>query len=99
MYDLVAFVVMPNHVHLLIDPKAPVPKITQFVKGVSAIRANELLGRVGPFWQRESFDRWVRSAKERSNIIRYIEFNPERANLAPEPALFRYSSAFERVHR
>ena len=94
MYDLVAFVVMPNHVHLLIDPKAPAPKITQFVKGVSAIRANELLGRAGPFWQRESFDRWVRSAKERSNIIRYIEFNPVRANLAPEPGLFRYSSAF-----
>jgi putative transposase len=36
IYRLVAFVVMPNHVHLLIEPRAPGPKITQFVKGVSA---------------------------------------------------------------
>jgi putative transposase len=96
LYGLVAFVVMPNHVHLLIEPRAPAPKITQFVKGVSARRANGLLNRTGrPFWQDESFDRWVRSDKERTNIIRYIEFNPVRANLAPEPKLFRYSSAFE----
>src|SRR5260370_12724292 len=39
LYDLVAFVVMPNHVHLLIDPRTPAPKITQFVKGVSARRS------------------------------------------------------------
>jgi putative transposase len=95
LYDLVAFVVMPNHVHLLIEPRAPAPRITQFVKGVSSKRANELLSRTGQrFWQDESFDRWVRSAKERGNIIRYIEFNPARADLASEPKLFRYSSAF-----
>jgi putative transposase len=95
MYCLIAFVVMPNHVHFLIEPKAPAPKITQFVKGVSAKRANALLSRTGhPFWQDESFDRWVRSDKERGNIIRYSEFNPVRANLALEPQLFQYSSAF-----
>jgi putative transposase len=95
LYDLVAFVVMSNHVHLLIEPKAPAPKITQFVKGVSAKLANELLGRTGlPFWQDESFDHWVRSSKERDNIIRHIEFNPVRANLVAGPELFRYSSAF-----
>jgi putative transposase len=43
LYDLIAFVVRPNHVHLLIDPKAPAPKITQFLKGVSARNANALL--------------------------------------------------------
>ncbi len=95
LYELVAFVVMPNHVHLLISPRVPAPKITQYVKGVSAKRANEVLGRTGQaFWQDESFDRWVRSGKEMGNIIRYIEFNPVRANLAEEPRLFRYSSAF-----
>jgi putative transposase len=94
-YELIAFVVMPNHVHLLVNPKVPASKITQFVKGVSAKRANEVLGRTGQaFWQDESFDRWVRSSKEMGNIIRYIEFNPVRANLAAEPWLFRYSSAF-----
>lgn len=95
LYDLVAFVVMPNHFHLLIEPKASAPKITQFVKGVSAKRANGFLMRTGrPFWQDESFDRWVRASKERDNTILYIEFNPVRANLVAEPELFRYSSAF-----
>jgi putative transposase len=95
LYDLVSFVVMPNHVHLLIGPKAPAARITQFVKGVSARRANVLLDRTGQlFWQDESFDRWVRSGKERDKIIHYIEFNPVRASLAAEPHLFRYSSAF-----
>ena len=71
LYELVAFVVMPNHVHILIDPRVPASKITQFVKEVSAKRANGLLRRTGqPFWQDESFDHWVRSPKERGNIIR-----------------------------
>ena len=95
MYELVAFVVMPNHVHLLINPKVPAAKITQFIKGVSARRANAILQRTGqPFWQDESFDRWVRSSKEMGNIIRYIENNPVKANLAAEPGMFRFSSAF-----
>ncbi len=95
LYRLAAFVVMPNHVHLLIDPMAPAPRIARFVKGVSARRANALLRRTGrPFWQQESSGRWVRSPEERGNIIRHIEYNPVRANLAPEPQLFRYSSAF-----
>src|SRR5258708_3447664 len=71
LYELGAFVVMPNHVHLLIEPKTHAPKITQYVKGVSARQANAFLGRTGhPFWQDESFDRWVRSSKEKTNIIR-----------------------------
>jgi len=47
LYSLIAFVVMPNHVHLLIEAKALAPKITQHVKGVSAKRANELLQSTG----------------------------------------------------
>ena len=95
LYRLLAFVVMPNHVHMLIEPETTLPQITHYVKGVSARQANGLLGRTGqPFWQDESFDHWVRTKKERSNIIRYIEFNPVRANLAAEPGSYRYSSAF-----
>src|SRR5258708_7791762 len=94
-YNLIAYVVMPNHVHLLIEPKVLAPKITQYVKGVSAKEANELLGRTGQrFWQVESYDHWVRSPRERENIVRYIEFNPAGANLASEPHFFRFSSAF-----
>ena len=59
LYRLGAFVVMPNHVHILIEPEVPLPQITHYVKGVSAKKANELLNRTGqPFWQDESFDHW-----------------------------------------
>jgi len=47
-YHLHAFVVMPNHVHLLILPKIPIPEITHWLKGSTARRANQLLGRTGP---------------------------------------------------
>jgi len=46
-YILHAFVVMPNHVHLLITPKAPVPKLMQGLKGATARRANQILKRTG----------------------------------------------------
>ncbi len=76
-YNLHAWVVMPNHVHLLILPKEPLPVITRWLKGSTARQANQLLGRTGqPFWQDESFDRWVRNDSEFDRIARYIEENP-----------------------
>lgn len=56
-YDLHAFVVMPNHVHILIAPGIEMAKITRRIKGKSARHANLILGRTGKaFWQDESFD-------------------------------------------
>jgi len=50
-YELYAWVVMPNHVHLLILPKVPVAEITRWLKGSTARYANQFLGRTGlPFW-------------------------------------------------
>ena len=52
-----AFVVMPNHVHLLITPMEPLCEVTKWIKGASAREANRLLTRTGErFWQDESFD-------------------------------------------
>src|SRR5207245_1958271 len=59
-YVLHAFSVMSNHVHLLVTPKVPLPKLTRSLKGITAKRANVMLGRTGkPFWQEETFDRNV----------------------------------------
>ena len=56
-YALHAFVVMPNHVHLLITPKVPLSRVTNGLKGVTARNANAILRRTGQhFWQDESFD-------------------------------------------
>ena len=78
-YESQAWVIMPNHVHLLILPHVALPKITHWIKGRTAREANRLLGRAGvPFWQHESNDHWVRSQKELNRIVGYIEENPVR---------------------
>lgn len=54
-YELYAWVVMPNHVHLLILPKVPVAVLMRWLKGSTARHSNQILGRTGqPFWQDES---------------------------------------------
>ena len=81
-YSLHAWVIMPNHVHLLITPKIPLAKITRWIKGSTARRANLILGFTGqPFWRDESRDRWMRNEAECRETARYIEENPARAGL------------------
>ena len=60
-FELGAFVVMPNHVHLLITPHMAPSRLMQLLKGVTARAANKILGRTGEtFWQKESYDHYVR---------------------------------------
>jgi putative DNA methylase len=93
-HELHAFVVMPNHVHILITPRIDLAKITRAIKGKSARRSNLILRRTGqPFWQDESFDRWVRNPEEFRKVKGYIESNPVRAGLVTAPELWPYSSA------
>ena len=87
-YSLDAWVVMPNHVHILFLPKTAIAKITRWLKGSTARAANQILGRTGqPFWQPESFDHWVRNESELGSITRYIERNPVAAGLPNWPYL------------
>jgi REP element-mobilizing transposase RayT len=92
--SLEAYVVMPNHVHVLWTPAVALPALLQQVKGPTARNGNRLLGRSGePFWQPEYFDRMVRNASEFGQIRRYIEWNPVKAGLAAHPEEFSWSSA------
>src|SRR5215813_9485334 len=64
-YELHAFVVMPNHVHLLATAAVPLPKLTQSLKGITAKRGNATLGLTGSaFWQDESYDHVARNEPE-----------------------------------
>ena len=93
-YKLAAWVIMSNHVHLLISPTKPLPTITRWLKGSTAYQANKLLGRTGrPFWRDESFDHWVRSDQQLAGIAWYIENNPVKAGLCASPELWPWSSA------
>jgi REP element-mobilizing transposase RayT len=85
---------MANHVHLLIRPKITPDHLLKSLKGASARFANRLLGRTGePFWQKESYDHWVRNQSEFEKIRAYIENNPVRAGLVRSPQDFPRSSA------
>jgi putative DNA methylase len=92
--QLHAFVVMPNHVHLLMTPLVAVSKVMQSLKRFTAREGNRILGLTGqPFWQDESYDRLVRNETEFERIVHYIERNPVTAGLAATPEDFPWSSA------
>jgi len=93
-YQLRAWVVMPNHVHVLLQPMTSMPVITRWLKGSTARQANLILGRTGEsFWQDESFDHRVRDEVELDRIVRYVEHNPVSAGLAKDPRDWAWSSA------
>lgn len=94
-YRLIAWVVMPNHVHVLIEviPGVRLGDIVHSWKSYTAKVANKLLGRSGQFWQIEYFDRYMRDAVHLDNTIKYIEYNPVRARLCASEEQWPYSSA------
>src|SRR4029079_5894564 len=92
-YQLHAFVVMANHVHMLVTPTVASTKWLGPLKGYTAHHANRILGRAGHFWQDESYDHLVRSGAEFERIRAYIENNPVSAGLVGAAEDFRWSSA------
>jgi len=93
-YALHAFVIMPNHVHILITPRTELARITRALKGKSARQANLILQRTGQtFWQDESFDHWIRHPQQFQRVKTYIERNPVNAGLVTVPEQWPYSSA------
>jgi putative transposase len=88
IYNLLAYTIMPNHVHLLIEPIAnekseyySIASIMNQVKGRSSRFINKELNRTGKLWQIEYYDHFVRNEDEMYNIIYYIIMNPEKAGL------------------
>jgi REP-associated tyrosine transposase len=93
-YDLYSFVVMANHVHVLLSPKVELQRITRNLKGVTARGANQILQRTKqPFWQQESYDHWCRDNAEFQRIRDYIARNPVKAGLVSKPDQWPWSSA------
>ena len=86
---------MPNHVHTLIEiwEDWPLNNVLHSWKSFTAQKANAILGRKGPFWFREYYDRFIRDDKHMASTIEYIENNPNTANLVKQPAEWKFSSA------
>ena len=95
-YDLIAFCIMPNHVHMVFDHAGVaergsvgrrgsstyrVTRILENLKWYTALKANRSLGRSGLFWQHESYDHVVRNGEELEHTIWYVLNNPVKARL------------------
>lgn len=94
LYHLHAYVVMPNHVHVVFQPYIQLCRIMEWLKGTTARRANRMLGRRRqPFWQDESYDHWIRTETELNRIIRYVERNPVGAGFVDRIEDWPWSSA------
>lgn len=93
LYLLHAWVIMPNHVHVILEPHLALPQIMRWLKGRTGRKANQILGRRGlPFWQDESYDHWVRTRAELNELIGYVESNPVQAGLVGSIEKWPWSS-------
>jgi putative transposase len=83
-YELESFVVMPNHVHVLVTPRKgeKLSGITHSWKSYTAHKINKHLGRQGTLWQKESYDHLVRHQEQFHHYRRYIHANPSKARLS-----------------
>jgi len=94
-YALLAWCVMPNHVHVVFQPSTgyPLADILHSWKSFTAKRANQILKRTGNFWQREYYDHLVRDAADLDRIVWYVAGNPARADLKDWPWVWTRSAA------
>jgi REP element-mobilizing transposase RayT len=76
-YELLAWCVMPDHLHVLLEPYEALARIVKTWKSVTARR----LGG-GVWWQADYYDRLIRDPRELENAVEYIMNNPEAAELA-----------------
>jgi putative transposase len=90
-FDVIAYCIMPNHVHLVLMPYESsdtadysLMKIMHNIKRNSANYANKILGRAGIFWQHESYDHFARDEKELERIIKYVLYNPVKEGLTDD---------------
>jgi putative transposase len=94
-YALIAWCVMPNHVHVVIEPRDThsLSQIVKSWKAFTAARINAMLARSGRLWAPDYFDRFMRSDGHLATTVAYVENNPVAAKLCPRPADWPFSSA------
>ncbi len=93
-YLLHEFVVMPDHIHILLTPRTSLEKAVQFIKGGFSFRAKRELGSSMEVWQKGFSDHRIRDAGDYRHHVLYIQENPVRKHLCERAGEYPYSSAF-----
>ncbi|MBV6449725.1 MAG: hypothetical protein MHPDNHAH_00438 [Anaerolineales bacterium] len=98
VYDLISYCIMLNHVHLVCTPLEKMAgmyygltEILHSLKRHTAREANKILQRNGAFWQDESYDHFIRDDAELERIVKYVLYNPVKANLVKEQTNWKLS--------
>jgi putative transposase len=94
-FQMHEFVVMPDHIHVLLTPAAKVSleKCVQFIKGGFSFRAGKELGFTGEVWQSGYNQHRIKDARDFQQHALYIRENPVRKHLCEAPDAYAYSSA------
>jgi REP element-mobilizing transposase RayT len=94
-YRVIAWCLMPNHVHVVIDilDGQSLTGIVRSWKSFTARQANARLGRSGPFWHADYFDRYMRNEEHLAQTVEYVERNPVKAGLVGAADNWLWSSA------
>lgn len=94
-YHLLAWCVMPNHVHAVVETVAGFSNsdVIHSWKGFTSHQANKHLQREGGFWQRDYYDREVRDGAHYERLVLYVENNPVKAGLVAKADEWKWSSA------
>ena len=94
-FELHEFVLMRDHVHLILTPSSQVPleKAIQFIKGGFSFRAKKDLNLIGEIWQKGYNEQRIKDARDYTEKAAYIQMNPVKAGYVDHPNQFPYSSA------
>ena len=94
--QVLAFALMPDHLHFLVVPKPPftISQVMQSTKGYSSRVINKVNGVKGKLWQQGFYDRVIRDEEQLNQTIAYIHENPVKAGLCLNAAGYQFSSAW-----
>jgi putative transposase len=94
-FQLYEFVVIPDHIHLMLAPKATLAleRVMQFIKGGFSHRFGKETGSRMEIWERSFTNHRIRDAFDYEKHRSYIRLNPVRARLVERPQDYPYSSA------
>ena len=84
LYELIAFCIMPNHIHILFKQNIELDKIMKIIKGSSSNRINKILCKKGKFWDSNYYDKAIRDNNHFVTTYEYIKNNPLKVGLSKD---------------